>query len=300
MNNRKKIGKALLFPHIAIIILLVPISAALLVCSFLVWGSESPLSYVSYMVAFYTLTVVCVRIPDIIKRVKRLKTENKYVSRLSEDVHLRTNMTLVGSFVWDAVYAVFQLWLGFYHQSTWYFSLAVYYLLLAMMRSLLFVHLRKNNPGEALAAEYKRYRFCGIMLVLMNLALLVIVIYIIWQIRIFEHHEITTISMAAYTFTTLTVAIINTVKYRKYKSPAFSASKAISLAAALVSMLTLENAMLTAFGGEETGVQFHRTMTGLTGGGVILLILAIGVYMIVNANKNLERIKREREDTHGE
>lgn len=298
MNDWKKIGKALLFPHLAIIVLLVIASVIMLPCAFLVWD-EGIITYVSYAVSAYTLTVVCFGIPNIIKTFKRIKKENKYVVRLSEDVRLRTNMMLVGSFVWDAIYAVFQLWLGFYHQSTWYFSLAVYYLLLAMMRSLLFMHLRKKTHGEELIAEYKRYRFCGLMLVLMNLALMIIVIYIIWQIRIFEHHEITTIAMAAYTFTTLTMAIVNTVRYRKYNSPAFSASKVISLAAALVSMLTLENAMLTVFDTGETGEHFHRLMTGLTGGAVILTILAMGVYMILKANKNIEDLKKEVGEDNG-
>ena len=68
--------------------------------------------------------------------------------------------------------------------------------------------------------------------------------------RTFHHHEITTIALAAYTFTSLTFAIINTVKYRKYHSPVYSASKAISLASACVSLLTLESTMLTTFGNE--------------------------------------------------
>ena len=291
MNVWKKIGKALLFPPVAIIILLIPVSAAVLVYALAFLGEEHWLSYVCYMIAAYTLTVVCFRIPDMIRIGKKIKNENKYVVRFSSDVELRTNVTLIGSLLWDTIYAIFQLGLGFYHQSTWYFSLAFYYLLLALMRTLLFTHLKKNAPGQELAREYRRYRFCGTALVIMNLALLIMVIYIVWQIRIFEHHQITTIAMAAYTFTTFTFAIVNVIRYRKYKSPAFSASKAISFAAAMVSMLTLENAMLTAFGKNE-GIEFHRTMTGLTGIAVISVILAMGIYMIVTATRNIKELEK--------
>ncbi len=56
----------------------------------------------------------------------------------------------------------------------------------------------------------------------------------VYQGRNYGHHEITTIAMAAYTFTSFTMAIINVIKYRKYKSPVYSATKAISLSSACV------------------------------------------------------------------
>ena len=46
--------------------------------------------------------------------------------------------------------------------------------------------------------------------------------------------------MAAYTFLTFAFAIINLVKYKKYKSPVYMSAKLISLIAGAVSMLTLE------------------------------------------------------------
>ena len=102
--------------------------------------------------------------------------------------------------------------------------------------------------------------------------------------------------MAAYTFVTLTVAIVNIVKYRKYNSPVFSASKAISLAAALVSMLTLESTMLTAFrDGTMTALE-QKWMLGATGGVISALIVATAVYMIVVGTKKLKQLKLEVEN----
>ena len=72
----KKLGKSLIFPHIAIIIILVPIAAAFLIYSMVVLGTESWISIVSYVLAAYTLTVWCVRIPRLIKAVKSFKKEN--------------------------------------------------------------------------------------------------------------------------------------------------------------------------------------------------------------------------------
>jgi len=140
--------------------------------------------------------------------------------------------------------------------------------------------------------EHLLYRFCGVLLLLMNLALSVIVTYIVWQNRGFVHHPITTIAMAAYTFFSLTKAIINIVKYRRYRRPVFSASKAVSLAAASVSMLTLETAMLSAFG-ETNDAAFRQIMTGATGAAVCIFILLLAIGMIQSSTKEIKKIKEE-------
>ena len=105
----KKIGKALLFPHIAIMILLIPISTVLLVGSMVFIGTESPIAYVSYVLSAYTLTVWCMKIPNIIKFFKAFKNENKYARRWLDDARLRVNVSLYGSLVWNTIYGIFQL-----------------------------------------------------------------------------------------------------------------------------------------------------------------------------------------------
>ena len=57
--------------------------------------------------------------------------------------------------------------------------------------------------------------------------------------------------MAMYAFYNIITAVMNVVKYRKYRSPVMSAAKVVSLAATLVSMLSLETAMLTQFGSTD-------------------------------------------------
>ena len=289
----KKLGKALLFPHIAIMILLVPIATVLLVGSMVFIGTESLVAIVSYVIAAYTLTVWCFKIPYLIKFFKTFKNENKYARRWQDDTRLRVNVSLYGSLAWNALYGLFQLWLGFYHHTFWFYSLGAYYICLAVMRFFLVRHSRKYAPGEKMQTELKKYRACGIVFLLMNLALALIIFFMIYWNRTFEHHMITAIAMAAYTFTALITAIINVIKYRRYNSPVYSASKAISLAAALVSMLTLESTMLTTFGDGTMTEISQKWMLGMTGGVISLLIVAMAVYMIVVGTKKLKESKTE-------
>lgn len=292
----KKIGKALLFPHIAIMILLVPVATVLLVGSMVFIGTESPIAYISYVLAAYTLTVWCFKIPRIIKYFKTFKDENKYARRWQDDVRLRVNVSLYGSLAWNALYGLFQLWLGFYHHTFWFYSLGAYYICLGVMRFFLARHTTRYAPGERMRDELVKYRACGIVFLPMNLALALIVFFMVYWNRTFEHHMITTIALAAYTFTSMAVAIINFVKYRKYNSPVFSAAKAISLAAALVSMLTLESTMLTTFSdGTMTAVE-QKWMLGATGGAISVLIIATAIYMIVVGTKKLKLLESEVEN----
>ena len=289
----KKLGKALLFPHIAIMILLVPVATVLLVGSMVFVGTESVIAYISYVLAAYTLTVWCFKIPYLIKYFKTFKDENKYARKWQDDTRLRVNVSLYGSLAWNALYGILQLWLGFYHHTFWFYSLGAYYICLGVMRFFLARHTTRYAPGERMQTELVKYRACGIVFLLMNLALALIIFFMVYWNRTFQHHMITAIAMAAYTFTALTTAIINVIKYRKYNSPVFSASKAISLAAALVSMLTLESTMLTTFGdGTMTAIE-RKWMLGATGGVVSLLIVATAIYMIVVGTKKLKELKTE-------
>ena len=292
----KKLGKALLFPHIAIMILLVPIATVLLVGSMVFIGTESVIAYISYVLAAYTLTVWCFKIPYLINFFKTFKNENKYARRWQDDTRLRVNMSLYGSLAWNALYGILQLWLGFYHHTFWFYSIGAYYICLGVMRFFLVRHTTRYAPGERMQTELKKYRACGIVFLVMNLALALIIFFMVYWNRTFEHHMITAIAMAAYTFTALTTAIINVIKYRKYNSPVFSASKAISLAAALVSMLTLESTMLTTFGDGTMTVMAQKWMLGATGGAISILIVATAIYMIVVGSKKLKELKSEVEN----
>ncbi len=296
MSTWKKIGKALLFPPLGMMVLLIPIATAFLVYAMAVLGTETAPAYISYVLAAYTLTVWCVQMPRLIQLVKNFRNENQYAKMWFEDVRLRTNLTLYGSLLWNAAYALFQLCLGLFHSTFWFYSLAGYYICLALMRLFLVSHTRKYTAGEKMLDELKKYRTCGFVFLAMNLALTVIIFFMVYWNRTFHHHEITTIALAAYTFVTFTAAVVNVVKYRKYNSPVFSASKAISLAAACVSMITLTSTMLTTFNNGGFDLTSRRWMLGLLGGAVSAFIIGMAVYMIVQGTKKLTLLKAE--DAH--
>lgn len=289
--NWKKIGKRMLHPHPLSIGLVLLAATALLLFGARAGEGGALLSGCSYALFFYLLVVISLRVPKIVRFGKRFKRENKYAARYVSDVRLRVNISLHVSLLFNSVYAVFQLGLGIWHRSIWFYAMAGYYFLLAGMRLLLAKYTRNYGPGERQTSEWRRYRMCGVVLLLITFALMVFILYFVWEIRVFKHHEITTIAMATYSFAYLILAIVNVIRYRSYGSPAYSAAKTISLVSALVSMLTLENTMLTVFDRNCSAV-FRQRMLGISGVAVIAAVQTIALYMIIHAGKQLRKIRR--------
>lgn len=286
--NWKRMGRRLLFPHPLVAALLVLLAAAGLIYAFTVPESDI-LRIPLYVFSFYALVVLCLRLPGLFAAVQRFRRENRYYQRYATDVQLRMNISLFGAFLYNGAYAAFQLALGLYHHSAWFYAMAGYYFLLAAMRLMLGQHMRAHLPGKEKQTEWQKYRLCGVGLALMNLTLSVVVLYFVRHLRVIHHHPITVIAMATYTFGALTLAIVNVIRYRRYLSPACSAAKGLSLAAASVSMLSLENAMLTAFSAADKTL-FRQIMLGASGAAAAMVILGIALYMIVHATKSLRHL----------
>lgn len=290
MEHVKRILKQILFPRLAVVIICVPAATALLIYTFLHEEDYSPVAYISYVLSAYALTIVCARIIRMPKGTfKAALHRNPYVHRYLTDILFKTHVSLYLSLGLNLLFAAMKLFFGAYYRSVWYGTLAVYYIMLAIMRFLLLRHVNKNAIGKELVSELRHYRLCGVILMLMNIALLGVVVLVVLDNEGFHYAGYLIYVVAMYAFYNIISAVRDVVKYREYKSPVMSAAKAIKLAAALVSMLSLETAMLAQFG-EETNLQFRQLMTGLTGCGVCLIVLAIAIYMIIKATRQLKKL----------
>lgn len=285
--NWKKFGLSLLYPHLAVIIFLLPISVTLLVMALIFLSVESILAIMAYLLAFYVLLVICFRVPRIIKFFQIFKEKNQYLQKWFSDVHLRMNVSLYSSLIGNTAFALFQLVLGFYYHSYLFVSMFVYYLFLGMMRFILLRHTRTYQSDEALHTQIKTSVLCGWLLLVMNLALAVVVALVILLNETFQNHMIITIGMAAFTFLTFVLAIIDLVRYRKYHSPVYAAAKIINLIAGCVSILTLETTMLATFGTTENQL-FSQIMLASTGAVVIGFAVTMSLIMIIKGCKQLK------------
>lgn len=93
--------------------------------------------------------------------------------------------------------------------------------------------------------------------------------------------------VALYDFYLIISAIVNVIQYRKNHSPLLAATKCINLTVAMISMLSLEVAMISQFGANQT--EFKMIMTGIMGFAICLINSIMAIYMIIRANKNLKK-----------
>ncbi len=259
------------------------------------------LQYLSYTSSAYALTVTITGFPHFIsfaRTTKRRVMESvfvkkirgtKYGGRFFDDVRFRTESALYGGMFINFLYICIKLVSGIYYRSLWFVALAGYYILLAVMRFIL-LHKGKNRTENiSKESEIKRYRMCGITLLIMNQALAGIVIFMVYQNKGFDYPGLLIYAMAMYSFYSIITAVINLVKFRKHGSPLLSAAKVINLVAAMVSILSLETAMLAQFGGDDDPL-FRKAMTGATGGAVCTIVIGIAVFMIWKSTKLLRSI----------
>ena len=262
--------------------------------------TDSPLAYVGYAASAYALTIVAVNVPHMVASlhtgferhplVQRMRYSQRGQRFLSEPMY-RAEVALYAGLLVNLAYAAIKMVSGVVFHSVWFGALAGYYLLLSAIRFALLHHTRRNPTGQNLLSEWKRYRLCGVILLVMNQALSVVVILVVQRNSGAEYPGYLIYIMAMYTFYAVINAVRNVVKSRSQGSPVLSAAKSASLIAALVSMLSLETAMLSQFGGEDE-THYRQIMTGCTGFVVCMTVLAMAVYMIVHSTRQIRSMKQ--------
>lgn len=294
--------KLLVLPPLLTVLIAVP--SFIFVFVMLGIGDHSALAYAAYILSAYAMIITITGLPGVIEAVRSkidsLKLLEKIRStalgnRLLGDAVFRSEITLYGGLFVNLLYVAMNLFSGIRYRSTWFISLACYYVLLSAMRAVLVRYVHRKPVGQDIPAEFRRYRACGIILLLMNQALVGILLYMVTQNRGFSYPGLMIYAMAMYTFYITITALINVFKYRKHGSPVMSAAKIISLTAALVSMLSLETAMLARFGSGEP--EFRRMMLGVSGGVVCAFVLAMAIYMLVRSTKQLKKLENNKLET---
>lgn len=290
----KKIGKKLLFPPIYLLVILVILSALALSLIFTKGLEQTIPAYLVYALAFYTLstvTVYCVLVlPKQYSTIRQKIYDHPFGNRYMTDEVFRTNISLCVSFGISMLYVGINLWSWYALQSYWFMVLAVYYVIMAVMRFLLVRYVRIQKIGTSILGEWKRSRSCAYILLLINLSLSGAVLMILYQHRGYDYPGILIYVMALYTFYALTMSIVDMVKCRKMGSPVMSTAKIVSLSAAVVSLLNLETAMFAQFGADMSA-EHQRIFIILTGAGVSITIVTLSVTLIGNANKEIRRIQ---------
>lgn len=223
---------------------------------------------------------------------------NQLANTLITNNRLRIVLTTLPGMGVNLIYAVFNGVIGITGRSAWYGSLSAYYLLLCIMRFLAVsyarqVYTKKVRTDNMEIRELKVYQNCGGMLSIMSIALGGAVITLVMGDNGKTYPGLMIYAAATYTFYKLIVSIINMVKVRKEKSLLLTTLRNISYSDSLVSLLSLQTALFAAFG--QNAGKLVPIMNTLTGAGVCLMVLGLGIYMIHDAKKRQATVKIGKE-----
>ena len=166
MQARDRIKK-ILFPPLWLLVVFGIVSVIGLVTVFSKSLEEHPLSYGIYALSAYTVIVICISFGLNATRhyrgIKRKVYENPWGFRYITDVNFKIVTSLRLSLGFNLAYSVFKLTAGVFYASFWMGAIAVYYLILSVLRFLLLRYMNGKTTRKRLLYEYRQSKVCGIL-----------------------------------------------------------------------------------------------------------------------------------------
>ena len=243
-------------------------------------------AYMIYCMSAYCLTIWILPLPRLFRKAKanilhRL-TGTVFGGKYIGDLAFRGSVSIYQGMMVNFLYVVFRIFVGIRYASVWFLTIAIYYLLLGIMRLSLILSYRNRS----VKSELRCYRRTAWLLFLLNIPMGGMIVLMVLTDYGYSYPGYVIYLSALYTFYTIILAIVNLVKFRKLGSPILSAAKVLNFVAALMSLLGLQTAMISQFSTE--GEDFRRRMNAITGGGVWFSVILIAVYMLLRSRKMKE------------
>lgn len=219
-----------------------------------------------------------------------MDTLRNFFIKIKGNAPFRIKLFLCASFLCNVLYSIFLFVVGRLYISNWFLVMSIYYALLSIVRSVCIfqVYSRKQE-----LPKIKAMQACGVFLLLIDLVVATMMFILMHGDKAVQHHEITVIALAAYTFSALTIAIYNYVKYMRKREYIFSCIKAISLTAASVSLVNLTTTMLHTWGRQNEALK--SVILPILSAFVSIFIIVCAILMIRKTNLDIRTLKYGKE-----
>ena len=265
-------------------------------CAGLVWVFLNGLelwwpAYILYGLSAYGLTALCLKLPCAVRKEKDWMKKHPKVENILRNKELHFTLELYLEQFINFAYGIFKIASGVIAGSAWIGADGIYNFTQAFIQ--LFQILRRKNPGT-IEKQWKSYRFCGVLMLVLHMTLIGIVFQMINWNRAEEQGQIQVIATAVFAFYKITNSFLDIAKDRKHIHPVDSSVRMLELSQAIFAIFSLQASMFHTFG---TGESWEHLLNILTGCTVCLLIVSIGIYMICRSNRE---IKQRKEKYNGE
>ena len=244
----------------------------------------------------YSLIILVAALLQCFRCIKKHISGSKAVEKLSSyaavnryltDLSFKGKVSIYQGMTVNILYALFRTITGIMYSSVWFISMAVYHFVLYGMRAYLIVAF-KNRDAKADLYEYSCYGKIARFLFLLNIPMGGMIWLMIKTNSGFSYPGYVIYLSALYTFCTMGMSIGNLVKFKKLGSPILSAAKMLNFVSAMMSVLGLQTAMISAF--STNGEEYRKLMNTLTGSLVYGTVVIIAVYMIIKASVERKKV----------
>ncbi len=195
------------------------------------------------------------------------------------DPETRSRYLLYLSLAGNAGFTLLELAGGIFTGSLWLTAIGAYYAVLALIRCSL-VRSMRSQDGHAGKKAYFR---TAILLNVLTVTMAGIFAQLIIDSRSFHYPGVFIYAMALWAFVKIILAVRNLIRGRKDDEPVPAAARCLSFAAALMSILALQTALISEFGGGSP--DFAYTMNGISGAVITALMITLSALMLAKASK---------------
>ncbi len=239
--------------------------------------------------AGYVATISVLRL-----RRKIIEEADKFAftRKMHKSYAFRTSVFVGLSLIVNLGYTVFFAVMAFSGSSTWYAALALYSVLLVATKTGMLIENAMDEYRYKYDAEklYKgkigTYRYCGVMIVVLGLALAVSVVQIVRDGAGLHLPTWALYPTVLFTIYRVVMAAINMARSSRFDDMVVRAAKNVNMSAAVVSILTLQTAILAV-----VQPSFNpRTLNAVTGVIVCIGLMSLGIIMVAYSHKAKRRL----------
>lgn len=197
------------------------------------------------------------------------------------------------SVVAATVFALYNGWLGLFNHVIWSGSICLYYIFLACIRVVIILDVKhggelsldKHDCSQLSSKRKAIYVILSLLIVFSALTLAAPIALMVLNQKSVDFGLIPALTVATYTTYKVTMAIVNFTRYKKTQSVALKLMGTINFIDAVLSVLTLQNTLITVQEGGVFGKMIVLATVSCSTG--MLIIFAVSVFTLVDVLRQI-------------
>lgn len=183
---------------------------------------------------------------------------NKIITYINKQKKLITILSLILTLL----FSIYNRIIGVIKESLWHESISIYYFTIILIKSIILIYINKSNDRKHDSTIFK---ITKVLLLILNILLIVPITLLILNKRAVQMSLIFSIVIALYVTIKTTKSIINYLKNKKTQDILIKQLLVIDLTDVVVSILTLQNTLITVNGGYDQTLYYLTIISSFIG-----------------------------------